>query len=318
MMRYLTLRSRLVAATTCLTAIVALTVAGCSGGAARESISVPTGNGTSTGGSSTVYYVALGDSLSQGVQPDSNGATSDTDQGYADDLFAHYSSAFHGPLTLVKLGCPSETTSSMLTGSGSPCSYPQGSQLAAAVAFIKAHQSQIGLITIDIGANDVVGCVSATSIDPSCEAGGLLEASRDLPQILSALRSAAGSGTEIAGMTLYDPFLAAYFGGAAGQSLATQSINLLAQLNQLLTSGYQANGIQIADVAGAFATTDENGAIQVSGQGTAPVDVANICQWTWMCAASPVGPNIHANTDGYQVIADAFEKAIGTPSGSNS
>src|SRR5580658_1421750 len=96
------------------------------------------------------YYVSLGDSLAQGVQPDpASGQSVETDRGYVDDLFAHYSAQFPGHLHLVKLGCAGETTTSMLTGAGSPCTYPQGSQLAAAVAFITAHRSEVTLITID-------------------------------------------------------------------------------------------------------------------------------------------------------------------------
>src|SRR5215468_3619904 len=48
------------------------------------------------------YYLSLGDSLSQGVQPAtpplpagvSLGQSIETDQGYVDDLFAHYSAQF--------------------------------------------------------------------------------------------------------------------------------------------------------------------------------------------------------------------------------
>src|SRR5580693_8000198 len=83
-----------------------------------------------------VYYLALGDSLAQGVQPATPplpagvtlGQSIETDQGYADDIFARYAPAFHGRLKLEKLGCPGETSASMLTGAGSPCTYPQGSQ----------------------------------------------------------------------------------------------------------------------------------------------------------------------------------------------
>ena len=45
--------------------------------------------------------------------------------------------------------------------------------------------------------------------------------------------------------------------------------------------------------------------------GKAPLDVVRICQWTWMCAPAPVGPNIHANAKGYAVMAKAFRKALG-------
>jgi lysophospholipase L1-like esterase len=266
-----------------------------------------------------VYYVALGDSLSQGVQPATPplppgvalGQSIETDAGYANDLYAHYQSAFGGALTLVKLGCPGETTTSMLTGAGSPCSYRQGSQLAAAVAFIRAHRSQIALITIDIGANDVDGCATATTINQTCVAAGFASVKHNLPLILGPLRRAAGRRTEIAGMNLYDPFLAEYLTGAAGQAIATQSVTLSVALNELLGAGFHAFGVRTADVQDAFSTTDFTDTVSLPGVGTVPLNVGRICEWTWMCAPSPVGPNIHANAAGYQQIAAAFEQAIG-------
>jgi hypothetical protein len=37
-----------------------------------------------------------------------------------------------------------------------------------------------------------------------------------------------------------------------------------------------------------------------------PLAVAQICKFTWMCAAAPRGPNIHANAQGYHKIAAVF------------
>ncbi len=56
---------------------------------------------------------------------------------------------------------------------------------------------------------------------------------------------------------------------------------------------------------------DAKGQATLPGAGTVPLNVARICQWTWMCAPPPVGPNIHANAAGYQVIAAAFQQVIG-------
>jgi lysophospholipase L1-like esterase len=265
------------------------------------------------------YYVALGDSLSQGVQPATPplppgvtlGKSIETDQGYADDLFAHYKAAFGGALHLVKLGCPGETTTSMLTGTGSPCAYAQGSQLAAALAFIKAHRGEVALITIDIGANNVDNCVTGSAISVSCVETGFTAAGHDLPLILGALRQAAGKHAVIAGMNFYDPFLASYLTGTAGQATATESVTLTEQLNQLIGTADQAVGAKTADVQDAFSTADFTDTATLPGAGTVPLNVARICEWTWMCATSPVGPNIHANATGYQVIAAAFEQAIG-------
>ena len=63
----------------------------------------------------------------------------------------------------------------------------------------------------------------------------------------------------------------------------------------------------------AFSSADLTDTAALPGVGTVPLNVARICEWTWMCAPAPVGPNIHANAAGYQVIADAFEQAIGPP-----
>src|SRR5947209_16916997 len=87
------------------------------------------------------YYLALGDSLSQGVQPDSRGASLETDQGYADQL-ARIERQQVPNLRLVKLGCPGDTTASMLTGHGNEanarrfhCARAGGSQVTAAKRF---------------------------------------------------------------------------------------------------------------------------------------------------------------------------------------
>jgi lysophospholipase L1-like esterase len=265
------------------------------------------------------YYLALGDSLAQGVQPATPplppgvtlGQSIETGQGYADDLFTHYSAQFPGNLQLVKLGCPGETTTSMITGAGSPCTYPAGSQLAQALAFIRAHRSAVVLITIDIGANDIDGCAAGGVISQACVANGFAEAQADLPKILGALQGAVGEDTVIAGMNLYDPFLADFLTGPAGQAIAGQSVTLDAAFNSLLGASFGAFGIPVADVQGAFSTTDFADSATLPGVGTVPLNVARVCEWTWMCAPQPVGPNVHANQAGYQVIATAFQQVIG-------
>ncbi len=269
-------------------------------------------------GAPPVYYLALGDSLSQGVQP----ATPPLPP-------ASRSASPSRPARATPTTC-SPATPRRSTGAcgwrssaapvrppprcspapARPCAYPQGSQLAAALAFLRAHHGQTGLITIDIGANDVDGCVTAGAISQACVASGLAAVQHDLPLILGALRHAAGGHVLIAGMNLYDPFLADYLTGAAGQAAATQSVTLGEQLNQLLATADNAFGARTADVAGAFSTTDFTDTATLPGVGTVPLNVARICTWTWMCAPSPVGPNIHANATGYKVIAAAFERVI--------
>ncbi|MDQ1414634.1 MAG: hypothetical protein QOF81_247 [Acidimicrobiaceae bacterium] len=247
------------------------------------------------------YYLALGDSLSQGVQPDAAGRSVVTNQGYADDLWSRYH-ATSPNLRLAKLGCPGETTGTMQTGG--VCSYPLGSQLAQAIDFLATHR--VVLVTLDIGANNIDSCVSAAGLDQACVAAGFAAVRRDLPVILQALRQAAPQVTKVA-MTYYDPFVAAALKGGAFTALAVQSEHLGAAFNQILAAQFIAHGFAVADVAGAFAPVN----IPTMAILDLPVDLAFACAYTWMCAPSPVGPNIHATALGYSVIALAFGQKIG-------
>jgi len=274
--------------------------------------------GVAAAAASPHYYLALGDSLSQGMQPNVKGVTVDTDQGYANDI-AQAEQARVRNLQLVKLGCGGETTTSMLTGKGNEtnarklhCDKAGGSQLTAAVRFLKAHHraGEVPLITIDIGANDVDGCVTSANVD-GCVAAGVANIGRNVPKILKALRKAAPSGTTIADMTLYDPILGYYFSAnATDRALASASTVLLKDVNDELTVADGKAGVKTADVADAFDSYDSTQMVSWEGQ-SIPINVATVCAWTWACQTPPTGPNIHANLDGYEVIAGAFEKVIG-------
>jgi lysophospholipase L1-like esterase len=251
------------------------------------------------------YYLSLGDSLSQGVQPNAAGVSVETNQGYPDQLYAAL--RFGDPrLEPVKLGCPGETTGTMITGG--VCSYPQGSQLAAAVSFLKQHRGRVSLITIDIGANDLNPCVILT--DPTklqeCTAGALKTIGANLTYIMAELRAAGGSKVRIIGMTYYVPELAAWLTGPAGQESAQLSEQLAVIFSGVLSQVYQAFGARIADVFSAFHSSDFTHQVTLPGIGTVPLNVALICQWTWECAPPPRGPNEHANKIGYRVIALTF------------
>ena len=251
------------------------------------------------------YYLSLGDSLSQGVQPNAAGVSVETNQGYPNQLYAAL--RFGDPrLELVKLGCPGETTGTMITGG--VCSYPQGSQLAAAVSFLKQHRGRVSLITIDIGANDLNPCVILT--DPTklqeCTAGALKTIGANLTYIMAELRAAGGSKVRIIGMTYYVPELAAWLTGPTGQESAQLSEQLAVIFSGVLSQVYQAFGARIADVFSAFHSSDFTHQVTLPGIGTVPLNVALICQWTWECAPPPRGPNEHANKIGYRVIALTF------------
>lgn len=265
------------------------------------------------------YYLALGDSLSQGVQPNAAGLSLETDQGYPDQLLAIERRQIPN-LKLVKLGCPGDTTTSMLTGHGNQagakffhCDRTGGSQVKAAELFLRTHHrpGEVALVTVDIGANDVDLCALPGVNVGQCVAAGEASIRRNLPLIQRRLKQAAPVGTVLAGMTLYNPVLSGYFSASASvQALAAASVPILKTINGEITAANRGTGFKTADVAGAFKSYD--GTVSASyNDRLIPVNVATVCSWTWACTPPPSGPNIHANKNGYAVIAAAFARAIG-------
>lgn len=250
------------------------------------------------------YYLSLGDSLAAGVQPIGDPADLyRTHEGYAEQLLGIARASFP-KLALVKLGCPGETTTTMLNGG--ICSYAHGTQLDEAVAFLEAHREFVAFVTIDIGANDFA------CNDLSCVPAGVANVQANLPIIMAALREAAGPDVQIVGMNLYNPFLAAWFGGPEGQQFAqATTFGAILPINDMLAAIFAAFGAPTADVESAFSTTDFATIVSLPGAGDVPLNVARICAWTWVCAPAPLGPDNHANADGYAVIAIAFAAELG-------
>ena len=250
------------------------------------------------------YYLALGDSLAVGAQPNmTDSGLVPTSKGYTNDILTdlHNSS-----LQLEELGCIGETTTSMIQGGH--CSYgADGSQLRAAIDFVE--HNQVSLITLDIGANDIDTCISASGINDSCVFAALVRVGGDLSFILEELRRAAGPNLPIIGMNYYDPFLIAWTLGPSGQAIAVQSLEVTDLFNSVLDSVYHAFRVPVADVAGAFEINNF-----APGPFNLPENVDQTIQLTFVSLGiSPanVVENVHPNPNGYLVIAAAFEAKIG-------
>ncbi|OLT22209.1 hypothetical protein BJF81_13240 [Ornithinimicrobium sp. CNJ-824] len=236
-----------------------------------------------TSSRSVQWYLALGDSLAAGYQP---GMGDDLDGGYVghvlDGLRDNYAKT-----KLVNLACSGETSDTMIDGGR--CSYPHGSQLDAAEQFLRAHKDKVSTVTIDIGANDVAGCVSAYLGDPTidlqqCIDDGLGSVGTNLPLILDRLR-AASPEADIAINTYYNPFV-------IDEALAAMTALPAASLNQHIETAALMWNVDVAEVAAAFGSDDQA-----------------ICLLTWMCAAR----DIHPKDAGYEVMGDAFLEALGLP-----
>jgi len=296
---------RLAAVTAAVAAVVvALGLAGCSGAAPEPTgpqgivatITTPPASPTaaprpaptssSQTAATTGWYLALGDSLAAGYQPP--GGDQKT-RGYAGPVLEGVRKTQPGT-QLTNLGCSGETTTSMLRGG--LCRYPEGSQIAAAVAFLKGNAASTRLITLDMGANNVLRC-ARPALDQACATSTTTTVAKELATILGQIRAAAPS-VPIVVLTYYNPLLAGWLTGPEGRTTATQSQALLGGLNAEITKAAKAAKAKVADVAGAFATTDGSGSPQ-------PTNVKRICDWTWMCSQS----DIHANDAGYAAMAAA-------------
>ncbi len=230
-------------------------------------------------------YLALGDSLAFGLQPDLN-----FNQGYADDFMSNLSQ--HGVKYMANMGCPGETSSSFINGG---CPYPFmrkypyiGSQLAAAIAYLKFYRGQVSPVTLDIGASDMMLDINAsTCAIASSFSSDLAKVDANVHSILTQLRAAMlvdGHMTgDIVMMNYYDP----------DQNHCPNTVPDMRLINQHLAADVQGFGI-IVDVFDAF--------------GGAGVPDNNICNYTWMCS---IFNDIHATTEGYSVIAGAFEDGTG-------
>jgi len=270
------------------------------------------------GGSTTHYYVSLGTSLSVGVQPTSGGTPLPTNDGYADQLYDSIRPAFEAAgaadreLNLVKFGCPGETLDDMINGGS--CPYVAGSQLDAAVDFLNDNANRIHLVTIDMGANDFrnAGCID-TTVDIDCVNTVSAQIATDLAVVLAALRNAGDPNTTIVGMNYYNPYLSSWLTDAAGQVLATESSQAAVILNDALMTTYDTAGIPLADVYAAFESDDFVTIVPSplpAPNDQLPVNVANICAWTYNCEPAPVGPDVHANFTGYATIAATLEAEL--------
>jgi lysophospholipase L1-like esterase len=236
------------------------------------------------------HYLALGDSLAFGFQP--NG---DFTHGYVNDLFNDLQQ--NGTKDVKDLGCPGESSITFINGS---CPFaPAGTpaQLAAAVVFLKANPGKVSPVTLDIGSNDVLrdttitssGCtINQTQFDADLAKLDTNLTMTILPALLGALTVKGKVTGSIVMMNYYDPL----------QNVCPNTVPDTQTLNQHLAADVGGFGT-IVDVFGAF--------------GGAGVPNPNICTYTWFtlgCPTSTQPPDIHPTDLGYSVIANTFAAAI--------
>jgi lysophospholipase L1-like esterase len=239
------------------------------------------------------YYMALGDSLSFGFQPNL-----DFSAGFADDIY--HDLKFIDVNGIVNYACAGETTDTFIHGG---CvarflhhgSYA-GAQLSAAVDFLKseANRGHVSPITLEIGSNDVIPdwnpatCTAGPNADSDLAHMDANLTQIILPQLLNALQSGSyANNGDLHLLNYYNPF-------AKACADSSQFVN---KLNDHLAADAEQFKVPVVDVYQQF------------GGDTGMAGI--ICQWTWICDAR--FHDIHPTNLGYQKIAKAVEQSLGLP-----
>lgn len=257
------------------------------------------------------FYLVVGASSSLGIQP--SGVPSQnsrrTQDGYANDVVA-LEQRQHVDFQLDQIGCPGETAESMLTTTvADHCYHLPATQLTTALRFLQANHNRAGLVTIDLGFNDLRPCLTGATVDENCVARGLTYVQNDLPKVLAQLTSAAGPQVHFVGFNYEDPFVAHYLEGPVSVANAQATLTDMGRLNQILQTVYARAHVSVANIAGAFQSANASRVV-VPNVGSVPLNVRFACLYTWMCQPAPFGPDDHPNNAGYMLIAEAIVKTL--------
>lgn len=238
------------------------------------------------------YYLALGDSIAYGIQPGKVNAglpPSGFDTGYVDVVAARLRARAPSQ-QVVNYGCPGESTRSFVAG-GCPWLAEsrklhdpfRGSQLAAALAFLRAHPGQVSPVTLSLWGNDYVELWDVCKGDFACVQKRVPRARAQfaarLAAIVRRLRAAAPDADivvtgiwnfDVANLPTTDPLIRSY--DAAIRTVAARE------------------GARFADVFPAF-----------NPQGNPAREKARVCSLTFACAQD----DPHPTDKGYKAIAAA-------------
>ena len=251
-------------------------------------------------------YLALGDSLAAGMQPDAQGHDRPTRHGYV-DVVGRSLAQSHTGLRSRTLSCGGATAMTLLHG-GAGCQ-PDGepAQLERAEDILAANPGTV-LVTIDIGDNDIEACIDGNTggVDNACLKRGEARIRQALPQIAARLRAAAPPSVPVIGLVDYDQFLSLWLQGSRGRAAARRSLPIIRRLNQLATSIYRQAGVKVADATSRFATEDLSHRRRLPGHGAVPLAVYRICTLTWACSPEPIGHDDHARPAGYYQLGESI------------
>ena len=226
--------------------------------------------------------------------------------GYADQLYQALKATTPN-LELKKLGCAvTETSEDMLKGpSDCRSQYKLRVQLADAVAFLLLHRGSVKLVTIDIGANDLEICASPTGIDPACVEDAFSDVAREPAQDPQGPPAGRGTGRPDRRHELLQPVPRRLARPDARLAHLRVANGILASFNGLLGSIYRllprcrSPTLPRRSTRPNFELVPAPPPVPAHGSPERPEHLLPDVH-------VPGLGNIHATTDGYGVITQAF------------
>jgi lysophospholipase L1-like esterase len=265
------------------------------------------------------YYVSVGDSYPAGYRPTGPGAGSTSRDGFVYQV-EHALAREHGPWTVVNFACSGETAYAMTFERGCQADalapggvrYPDTSQSVAATDFIGAHRDRIGLVTIVMGGNDVIGCLDEQ------DAGAAQRcAEREVPRVvlsvdslLSRIRAMLGPDVPVVGASYINVFVADQLkDDPIAKRRAEFSVALFGNyLNPALAQTYSKYGASFVDITAlAGADLPETDKSVLPGHGTVMASIGRVCALSYYCSDG----DPHPNREGHALIAGAIERVVG-------
>ena len=235
------------------------------------------------------YYLALGDSIAYGFQPTKANATrASAFPGYV-DVFAARLRKLSPQIEVVNYGCPGETSVTFTRGRCPTLAEGvklhdafRGSQLKAALAFLRAHPGQVSPITLTLWGADL----APLSAKGRRARAAIASFAPRFDAILRQLRAAAPNA-DIIVTGAWNP---------EANGLA-QTTPLYRSVDAAIRRAATGSRARVADMFAAF-----------NGSGTVRAQKARLCRLTFACKNDP-----HPTDAGYGAMADAFMAASGYP-----
>jgi lysophospholipase L1-like esterase len=247
-------------------------------------------------------FVALGDSIAFGYDPALQGSSASSFTGYPEVVIGD-SRKLKKFTTLANLACPGESSGSFLDATkpdfhcreykaalGLHVPY-QGTQMSEALFYLTTD-SNVGLVTINIGGNDLVLLQLACNFQAACILNGLpavlAQYGQNLAAILATLRTAGNYTGTIVLLTQYSPDYR--------DPLQTGAVSALNSVAIEVASYF---GVVIADGFGAF---QKWAAKKKTGGDT--------CAAGLLVLMPSGGCDVHPSSRGQRILAEAIDDVL--------